>query len=175
MELGLREGLQTKITSRVKREANKIKGKGLYLIANIIRYIHQNYKIGKVQHRTRTVDEIIKSKLMSGCTDFAHLFIALCRAKRIPALYIETFKKEWLKKPSKPIQGHIFVEIRIGKNKYIVDPTSGTINILEKIIDYEILAKGLDYKTLFPTRSAYIKAIKEKFKTDSNLLNGYYS
>lgn len=165
------EGIQTRITPIVTEEANKISGKGLQLLENIIKYIHKNYRVTrseKIPHRTRTVDKIIKSRILTGCTDFAHLFIAMCRAKNIPALYVETFKRSWLENPTKNyIEGHIFVEVKIGKSHYMVDPTSGSINVLGRVLsNYKIMCKGIDYGTLFPNKATYLRKIKETFGID---------
>ena len=40
-------GIQTKITPLVIKEANKLNGRGLHLLVNIVNYIHKNYKVSK--------------------------------------------------------------------------------------------------------------------------------
>lgn len=166
---GLKEGKQTKITELVKKETGKIKGKGLDYLINVLKYIKRNYQFSresrkKYPQRTRTAEELIKSKIMTGCTDFAHLCLVLLRAKKIPALYVETFDKNWLEKPNEHIQGHIFVEAKIGKEKYILDPTAGDINFIGRYKQYKVMTKGIDYLTLFPNKEIYEKRVKEHFK-----------
>jgi hypothetical protein len=83
---GLKEGKQTQITALVKKEAKKIKGTKLNYLINVLKYIKINYQFlreseKKYPKRIRAADELIKSKIMTECTDFAHLCLVLLRAK----------------------------------------------------------------------------------------------
>lgn len=176
MRNGLKEGVQTKITLAVRKETGKIKGDGLDYIVNTLKYIKSKYGFFKegdkrIKKRARTAEEIIKSEVMTGCTDYAHLFLALCRAKKIPALYVEAFDNDWLKKPSKSIRGHILVRVDVKGREFVVDPTRGSINVVGSYGKYTPMKEGVDFLTLFPTREIYISAICKYFKIKNGVLS----
>jgi hypothetical protein len=54
--------------------------------------------------------------------------------------------------------------VKIGKEKYILDPTAGDINFVGRYKQYKPMAKGIDFLTLFPDRETYERKIKEHFK-----------
>lgn len=158
---------QTKVTKNVLKESDKIIGDGLLFIINALKYIKENYK--KVDSescgiipRKRVVDEIIKSRVMTGCTDYAHLFISLCKSRNIPTIYLETLNNEWVKNPDlDSIRGHIFVEVEINGIKIYADPTNGVIYTQKKFNNYSVIGEGEDFLSLFPNQEIYIKKIKE--------------
>ncbi len=164
MEPTLQEGVQTKITESVLNESKQIKGKGLPLIFNIIAHIHENYQLTQdpeFPKRIRTVEDIIKTKLITGCTDYAHLFISLCKSKKIPALFVDVIEKDWIKSPDKTIRGHVFVKIKIKDKFILVDPSKGNINILNRIEGYELLGKGIDFLSMYGDMHNFHKTIQE--------------
>jgi len=69
-----------------------------------------------------------------------------------------------VKKPNKHIRGHIFVEAKIGKEKYILDPTAGDINFVGKYKQFKVMTSSIDYLNIFTNRKIYEKRIKEQFK-----------
>jgi len=168
MDRGLLEGVQTKITKKVKKECKKIKGTGLDYLANAIKHIHKNYKktnnFKKYFQRLRTAEEIILSKRVTGCTDYAHLFIVLLRNKKIPAYYIETFENNWLKKPIKgTVSGHVFVKVKLRKEEVLIDPTAGSINFRNNYGNYTPMLEGIDFLTIFKNKENYIQTVKKHF------------
>jgi hypothetical protein len=163
---GLKEGVQTKITPLIIKESAKLKGSGMDLIENILRYIHNEYKLTKdlkIAMRTRDVDTLIESNILTSCNDYVHLFIALCRVKKIPAIYIETFHRDWLKSPKRIIKGHIFARIKLKDKEFIVDPTNGNVNLISSFGRYEPMCEGLDFGTLFPISEEYPEKIMKYF------------
>jgi Transglutaminase-like superfamily len=75
------------------------------------------------------VDEIYKTKRISGCHDQAALFAAIIKEMGFPAVLVETtginFSKEVLKNPqAKPI-GHVFVEVCLDNKWVLIDPGAG--------------------------------------------------
>ena len=160
-------GKQTRVTKKVLNESSKIKGKGLKFILNALKYIKENYKkvdAGSygIVPRERLVDEIIKSKVMTGCTDYAHLFISLCKSRKIPAIYLEALNNEWIKNPDlDSIRGHIFVEIEIEGIKLHIDPTHGIIHTQKRFNNYSVIEKGEDFLSIFPNQEINKKRIKE--------------
>lgn len=87
------------------------------------------------------------------CQDFAHIFIAVCRAVGLPARYVSGYL---VTRRSRSAAGssasHAWVEVLLpGDGWYEFDPTN---NILAN--DYYIkLAVGRDYRDVPPTRGIY--------------------
>ncbi|MBU1292284.1 transglutaminase-like domain-containing protein [Patescibacteria group bacterium] len=150
MQNYIKDTEQIKITGNIKNIADNFKEKDLDLILEICNWIFNNFK--NIENdkeekmklfRKRTADEIIESKKLTGCTDYAIVFIALARAKEIPTKYIEAIRKRWLDiGDQNHIEGHIFVECLIGNKWYIIDPQEGAIRTDYR--KYAIFKKGLD-------------------------------
>jgi len=141
---------QISITPTINRISKSFKSEGLFLVMDILKWIHTNLKFNNDNiykskvFRKRTADQIIRSRLVTGCTDYALVFIALARAKGIPTKYVETISKEWIKKPDiNDIKGHVFAEVYMNKKWYIIDPEAGAIrhSYGKK---YKLVEKGLD-------------------------------
>ncbi len=141
---------QISITDDIKNIANNFKRKDLDLISEILDWIFNNFK--NIENdkeekmklfRKRTADEVIESREVTGCTDYAIVFIALARAKGIPTKYVEAIRKRWLDiGEDNHIEGHVFVECLINDKWYIIDPQEGTIR--SDYRRYVIYKKGLD-------------------------------
>jgi len=147
----LNDGLQTEITPLVRRIARTFRSKDLYLILEVLswlkeasfKYESSSEKKKKI-FRKRTALEIIESGIVSGCTDFALVFISLMRAKGVPTKYIEGIRRRWLEigREEESIEGHIFAECFIKNKWYIVDPEEGAIKI--NYNRFVIFKEGLD-------------------------------
>lgn len=164
----LQEGRQTVITSQIKDISQSLKGETLDYIANALIWLHENIN-NKIPDgiekndvfRKRTADQIISDAYFSGCTDYALVFIVLCRAKGIETKYVEAIKKDWLKEGGHSIQGHIFAECLI-RDKWIqVDPQRATINLLMNYNSFEIYDRGIDSWDL---EIDSINSLKDKFE-----------
>lgn len=171
----LKEGKQTQITKNLKEISNSLEGRDLEYIGSALEWIKGNIsKIPKniVKNdvfRRRTADEIIKDSYASGCTDYALVFIALCRAKKIPAKYIEAIKCSWLKDSnSSTINGHIFAECFINDSWIQIDPQRGTIHIKKNYNGFEIYGEGLDSWDLGITDFDSLKKKFERYKKSYN-------
>jgi hypothetical protein len=144
----LKSGPQTKITFDIKILAKSFRKRRVDLVFEILTWLHKNLKerTGAVKDtlfRQRTAQEIIDSKFVIGCTDWALAFIILARAKKIPAIYVETIRKKWLDVGKKNfIEGHVFVEVYINKHWYIIDPEQAAIK--SHYDRWVIFKKGLD-------------------------------
>lgn len=169
----LKEGEQTQITSRIKEISTLFKDKDLSTIKEILFWIKNNFKLKNFGHkikRSRTADQIIRSKFLTGCGDNALVLIALCRAKKIPALFVETINENWLNDKSIKdfIEGHIFVKILLNDKIYLIDPVSVTISKDIKYIHNKkkhiLIKEGLDSWDLgFYNTEDLIKFLKEKY------------
>jgi len=78
--------IQTEITQNIKDIVSGFKTIGLDRIFEVLVWIHKNLKLAlneeykKEYFRTRTSEEIIESKKLTGCTDYALAFLSLIRA-----------------------------------------------------------------------------------------------
>jgi hypothetical protein len=147
----LNEGKQTKITEAIEGISNNIEGSNIEYIFNVLVWMRNTLKtipedIEKNSvFRKRTADEIMRDGYASGCTDYALVFIALSRAKGIPAKYVEAIKCNWLEDPNaRTIGGHIFVECLLNDKWVQVDPQRGTIHAKTNYNGFEIFDEGLD-------------------------------
>lgn len=145
----LNGGSQTKITPLIKNIVGLFKKEGLDLILEILKWLKNNFKkINSVEgknkiFRQRTASEIIENKIVTGCTDYALVFIALCRAKKIPTKYIEAIRRRWLDiGEEKFIEGHVFAECFFNGKWYIIDPQEGTINVSYQ--RFVVFKEGID-------------------------------
>jgi len=90
-------------------------------------------KDNQVPKFSRTAEEIVSSKIWSGCSDVGTVFATLLRANNIPTVYVQTGNIDWIKEllndtdKKNSIIGHIFLESYINNKWYLVDPTNGYI------------------------------------------------
>jgi hypothetical protein len=103
-----------------------------------------------------TVDEILKRNTLTGCTDYGLVFAALCRAKGIPTVFLQTARIDWIKdlreqnNNSGMIRGHILVEVYIDNQWYLIDSTAGKLylkydrNNFSLDDGYYVFAKSLE-------------------------------
>lgn len=140
---------QTETTPKVLEIVSALKTQGLDRILNALSWIHKNLKREldeeyKSEHfRKRTATEIIESGKLTGCTDYALVFLALIRASGIDAKYVEAIEVDWLKDGGNQIKGHIFAEVKLKDSWYIVDPQAAVIKAWYGK-RYEIYARGED-------------------------------
>lgn len=77
----------------------------------------------------RTVDEIIDSKTLTGCTDYGLVFASIARDKGIPTIFIQTARVDWIydriRDKAQGIIGHILIEVYIDGKWRLVDSTAG--------------------------------------------------
>lgn len=134
-----RPGPFTGIDEQIRRIAGDIRAAPGYLQDNdfllvglVSQYIDElpvNQSPEKRQEwRQRTASEIIKSGYVTGCTDQGIVMLAVLRALKVGAQYVETFAESWLQDPQrneKQIQGHAFLDINIDNTWRAFDPTNG--------------------------------------------------
>ncbi len=156
-ELFLISGRQTEVTegiAQVAEQFNDQKDRGT--LQQIFRWTSRNLRYGDGEKFGRTADEIIASRVSTGCTDYGLAFAALARAKGIPSVFVQTGRIDWIKKlvakspGSGFIQGHILVEVYIGGQWHLVDSTSGKMfleydNANPSLSDgYYVFAKSIE-------------------------------
>jgi len=113
IEKYLLPGEQTQITPKVKEIAENFSGSTSEKVEQIFNKISSLEQRGFDDQvfRQRTAGQIIADDYVTGCTDFALVFIVLARASGIPAKYVETINKEWLRTGGDLIGGHIYSQI----------------------------------------------------------------
>ncbi|MFO8015546.1 MAG: transglutaminase domain-containing protein [Candidatus Woesearchaeota archaeon] len=158
----LREGPQSRITQEMKNIADSISGSGgMDTVEGIMEWEKSNlHDCGdKSQLRQRTAGEIIDSGCAQGCTDYGLVFVALARAKGIPASYADTIRDSYLQeiiddgRISGTFYGHVFSDVLVDGSWKTVDPTAG--RTLSSAGGYELdnrkytlFARGLDNSDL---------------------------
>jgi len=167
--------IQTEITQNIKDIVSGFKTIGLDRIFEVLVWIHKNLKLAlneeykKEYFRTRTSEEIIESKKLTGCTDYALAFLSLIRASGFEAQYVEAIENKWLEEEDVRISGHVFVEVKIGEHWYIVDPQGAAIKAWYGK-RYSIYAKGRDSWDIgivdFKTLQRKFCAFKKEFNKD---------
>ncbi len=149
---GLGDSPQVKITDEIKRIASGLKGQsGRETAMNIIKWIKENLKLKKASElpnpallfRRRTADQIIRDGFVTGCADATIVFLALCRALGIPAIYCE------LAVPEKGHFGHVWAKCFLDNAWVDVDPMNGAVGEdvpkkFEKYGKVYILGSGAD-------------------------------
>lgn len=177
----LKEGEQTKATPCIKKIADNFEGNDLNTCVSIAEWILENIKLEKDKKikdkvfRKRTAEQIIKDGFATGCTDFTLAFVALSRAKGIPTKYVEGVSIKWLEKPDGPLEGHVWAEVFVNKNWYIIDAINATVhfrrtnNMLSTINNCRTYDKGLDswgigIKNIDDLKKAFDKKLREMKK-----------
>ena len=150
----LEPGEQTEISPEIQRIADTIEGNTLEKAQGILNWGRELIEQGEFTNRSydknvfrkRTAEQILKDRYLTGCTDYALLFITIARACGIPAKYVETIDREWLKEGGKEIDGHVYAQIYDAeKTEWIwVDPRMGQIGSAPEQKDRIVFKEGLD-------------------------------
>lgn len=147
----LKQGRQTRITPLVREVADSINGEGLELIQNISNYIvsikrrtarelEEKEGITKEEEFLATADQLLTNHhWIKGCHTVGTIFRALCIAKGIPAILIETLDKSWLEswkgsEMPRRVEGHVFVDVFINGEWYTINPA--TRDLVYNYTDY---------------------------------------
>jgi hypothetical protein len=143
----LKSGNQTEITKQIEKLASGLEGgfeekiNQIFDIVKILPYKTEN-KDGVF--RKRTAGQIIIDGYVTGCTDEALVFIALARAAKIPAKYIETIDNEWLRTGGSSVGGHIYAGVFYDNKWRTANPSTKQIDIDIEGDDRTIYKEGLD-------------------------------
>lgn len=130
-QLYLAQGEQTRISNPAAIEWLRGKPSGLPQLGAIFEWLRKfdAYSGGGVNIGKATVDEILSSRRLSGCHDFALVFAAVARELGYPAVIVETADVAWIthfrKGDEGPHVGHIFVEVFVTDRWILVDSTRG--------------------------------------------------
>jgi len=124
-------GKQSEVTPAISAVASQITGlnrrERLY---GAIDYIHENFTYDNWYSDkafTLRADELFKSGILGGCSDYALVAVTLFRALEIPARVVLTANADWMRAHRKNklliFTGHVFVEAYLEDRWCLVDPT----------------------------------------------------
>lgn len=143
----LQSGKLTEITPSIKILSKSFNSEGLEFAFDAIRWIKENLvenrNVSNKHTNIRSAQKILEDKEIAGCTEYTLIFIALMRAKGIPAKYIEGIWEGWLNSEETYIRGHVIAEILISNKHYFVDTDRGAIRT-ELYQNLVVYAQGLD-------------------------------
>ncbi|MDD3264108.1 MAG: transglutaminase-like domain-containing protein [Candidatus Nanoarchaeia archaeon] len=140
---------QVIIDEEIFKISKSIDGEDLVYFRNVINWIHSFFTYSTEDNfksknfRKRNSKEILKSRVLTGCTDYSLIFLALIRAKNYKGKFMELFKRY----NQNRIEGHVIVKVYFNSEIYFVDPTN---NIIDKKFDYfeskgyKLIAEGED-------------------------------
>lgn len=155
----LEEGKFTRINEVIRAKSIELtSGKSdIEKVSAISKFISSDFKMGPFDShvfRKRTASEIYDSKYITGCSDTALVFIVLSRASGIPTKYVETLLEDWLagKTPAIPVEGHIFVDVKLNGKWFAYEPLRGFTPNDKYILrgnNYVEVGKGLDFSEIY--------------------------
>ena len=155
----LEEGKFTRIDKAVREKALELTSKkgDQEKVSAISKFILSNLEMRPFDlsvFRKRTGSKIFESGFSTGCSDTALVFIVLSRASGIPTRYVETLLEDWLtgKIPENPVEGHIFVDVRLDGRWFAYEPLRGfTPNDKYTLMgnNYIEFGKGLDFSEIY--------------------------
>jgi transglutaminase-like putative cysteine protease len=156
----LEEGKFTRIDKAVREKALELTSKkgDQEKVSAISKFILSNLKMRPFDlsiFRKRTGSKIFESGFSTGCSDTALVFIVLSRASGIPTRYVETLLEDWLtgKIPENPVEGHIFVDVRLNGRWFAYEPLRGFTPNNQYVLmgmPYCEVGKGLDFSEIYP-------------------------
>lgn len=123
------------------------------LAQSLMRYVYQTckYEGGVTDVHTTTAD--FWRERRGVCQDFAHLFLALCRAVQIPARYVSGYLYDARRTEIRGAHAtHAWVEVWLpGIGWHGMDPTNNCLTHE----NYVVLAAGRDYHDVPPVKGSF--------------------
>jgi hypothetical protein len=155
----LRPGPQTKSEHAEKIAVRFNDNKDLTTIKEIYHWMRKNlagYSQDDINKFSRTVNDILESGVLTGCTDYGLIFSTFTRLKGIPTVLINSAHTEWIKdlqmnlSGQNAVRGHAFVEIYISGKWILVDSTTGVVyldydpNNFSLPLNYYVFSKSVE-------------------------------
>lgn len=136
----LAQGRQTQLTPAELAELGpailpRLSGRpaGLEQLAGLFEWLRGDFESWNAGGSTigeATARELLLSKRLGGCHDFALVFAAITRVLGYPAVMVDTAGIDWIKNSTAgakgPYTGHVFVEVYVDGRWILVDATNGT-------------------------------------------------
>lgn len=105
---------------------------GLEQLAGVFEWLRgdfESWNAGGSTIGAATARELLESKRLGGCHDFALVFAAVTRGLGYPAVMVDTAGLDWLKTAATGAKGrytgHVFVEVFVDGHWILVDATNG--------------------------------------------------
>jgi transglutaminase-like putative cysteine protease len=130
-DMYLTQGEQTRISNPAALDSLRGRSKGLAHLSEIYRWLRKfdTYSAGGATIGEATVDELLASRRLGGCHDFALVYAAVARDLGYPAVMVDTASVEWIARFQKgeegPHVGHVFVEVFLVDRWVLIDSTRG--------------------------------------------------
>ncbi|MGD2093778.1 MAG: transglutaminase domain-containing protein [Phycisphaerales bacterium] len=120
-----REKYIEKDNPKIRQIAENIEGQTeVEIVNNIFNYVIDNLKYHSHSGKDWGALKALKKK-KGDCSEYSDLFIALCRAKNIPAKFISGY----IRRPDSARSKHNWAEVYLQKYGWVpFDPTTGDIN-----------------------------------------------
>ncbi len=131
IKVWLKEGEQSKITSKIRKISSKFKGGNFGKIFSILNWIESNISEEKDRKKvlkifaSRTADQLIRERNDTGCHDTTVILVTFLRAVGIPAKYVLGIDK---KSPTRG--GHCVAEAYVNKTWILIDPGEFKLNLI---------------------------------------------
>jgi transglutaminase-like putative cysteine protease len=124
-------GEQSRITARIRTEAEKISGKNRReRLFKAMRHVWQYFSYDRWLNTlkfTRTADELYENRVLGGCSDYALAEIVMFRALGIPSRMVVTANVDWMYQYRLDglamAEGHSFIEVFLEDRWYLLDST----------------------------------------------------
>lgn len=109
---------------------------GIEDIASLYKIFMKEFKPDKnneLEKFKRTTEEIVESRICSGCTDAGLVLGTILRLKNVPTIFVSCGHIDWIKnlqeqnEIAKLVHGHIFLEIYLNNKWYLFDSMNGYI------------------------------------------------
>jgi transglutaminase/protease-like cytokinesis protein 3 len=105
----------------------------LNTVKNIYSFVNQNMKYDGYNPNRKGAAKAL-NQLKGDCTEFADLFVALCRSCNIPAMVIDGYTLNYSVTPK-----HSWAEVYFDQYGWVrFDPTTGNSNVFNKLVNQYI-------------------------------------
>ncbi len=149
----LEQGEQTALADRTVMGVLLQRKPGWAQVAEIFGWLRHEFKSsagGGVAIGVSTTEQLLKTRVMTGCHDWALVYASFARALGYPTVVVDAASIPWMKQAQSgkkgAYSGHVFVEVYVAGKWILIDSTNGWY--VEK--DYDPASPVLPIKAGFP-------------------------
>lgn len=176
----LRHGEQTRLTTEILAVARQFNNeKDISTLREIFQWMCSNLNSGNADKFGRTVHDIVNSRFVTGCTDCGLVFVAFARAKGIPAVFVQSAEINWIKalneisRQATSVSGHIFIELYINAQWYLVDSTAGFVYYDYDATNFSLPNRYYVFSKSIDVWDTGVKNLGENNAVMTRLFNGF--